>query len=153
MLKVGDPVSIISEKNQTLLRGIITSYYDDIIRIGNFGYLFNCSTNTLTYKRNKKKRIRKNCFIIYSESTREELESLAFKDLMRDEIYWFFNGGSDVVRLPIDTFDKALDKLSIDQLEKLSSILVPFGMGTKKNLDELKIISKNEITNYIISYL
>lgn len=153
MFKVGDPVSIISEEKQILLCGIITSYHDDIIHIGGLGHFFNCSTNTLSYKRNKKRRIRKNCSIIYSESTREKLESIAFRDLMRDEIYWFFNGGFDADHLPVDVFDKALDKLSIDQLEKLSSILIQFGMGTKKNLDELKIISKDKITNYIISYL
>ena len=93
--------------------------------------------------------------MVSDQEARDVLETLAIRDLMNDEIYFFFNNDKKGDHLSSDRVDVALNRLTMEELTTITEIILPYGMGECGfgSIEELKMRAKQSNTNYCIEYL
>ena len=152
-LHLGDPVKIYrNQDNATIIIGNIVSIKNDIVKIG--WSLYYLKTKELKLRHHiidSDEQLIPDCTLVSDQEAREVLETCAIRNLMCDEIYFFFN--NDKERDHLDS--AALSKLSIEELTNITETILPYGMGECgfKSIEELKRRAKQSNTNYCIEYL
>ena len=156
-LHIGDPVKIYrNQYNAVIIIGNIVSIKNDIIKIG--WSFYNPKTKELRLRHhiiNCDERIIPDCTLVSDQEARDVLETHAIRDLMNDEIYFFFNNDKKGDYLDSDRMDVALNRLTMEELTKITETILPYGMGEYgfKNIEELRKKAKECNINYCIEYL
>ena len=151
-LHIGDSVKIYRNQDKaTCIIGKVSFINNTIIKVG--PSIYNPETKELELK--KYKQLIPDCTLEVSKEAREVLETLAIRDLMYDEIYFFLNNDKKRDHLDPDRIDSALRKLTLEELTKITEVMLPYGMGECgfKNIEELKNRAKRSKTDYCILYL
>ena len=157
-LHIGDPVEIYRNSDKVVfIIGKIDSIVDGIIKVG--WSLYNPETNELTLRyageEKNNTRVIPDCTLEANQEARDIIETCATRDFMMDEIYFFLNNDKVKDHLDPDRIESALGKLTMEELTKITEIVLPYGMGEWgfKNIEELKKTAMEERhTNYCITY-
>lgn len=155
-LHIGDPVKIYrNQDNDVIIIGNIVSIKNDIVKIG--WSFYNPKTKELKLRHhiiNSDERIIPDCTLVSDQEARDVLETRAIRDLMNDEIYFFFNNDKREDHLESDRIDVALNRLTLEELTKITETILPYGMGEYgfKNIEELREKAKDCKTKYCIEY-
>jgi len=124
-MKIGDIVLVRNERLDAV--GSITHIDNNKISVASGVY--NVDTSEFSIK---KSEIFKNCTIIETEEASELLVKSIYRNLLEDEIYFFFNNDSKVDHLEPEIMDNATKILPLENLENLVNIIIPYGRGEYK---------------------
>lgn len=124
-MKIGDIVLVRNERLDAV--GSITHIDNNKISVASGVYNMDTSEFSI-----KKSEIFKNCTIIETEEASELLVKSIYRNLLEDEIYFFFNNDSKVDHLEPEIMDNATKILPLENLENLVNIIIPYGRGEYK---------------------
>lgn len=150
-MEIGDIVLIQNEK----LDAVGNISYIDNNKISVASGIYNTGTLEFSIKVSGKVEIFKNCTIIETEEASELLVKSIYRDLLEDETYFFFNNDSKIDHLEPEIMDNATKVLSLENLEKLVNIIIPYGRGEygfteiQQVKDKAKEISKKSSHSFL----
>lgn len=127
-MKIGDIVLVRNER----LDAVGNIDYIENNKISVASGVYNMDTSEFSIKKSGKVEVFKNCTIIETEEAYELLVISIYRNLLEDEIYFFFNNDSKVDHLEPEIMDNATKILPLESLENLVNIIIPYGRGEYK---------------------
>ncbi len=151
MYKEGDIVLL--ESNDLKLCGTISFVDGETICIG-AKKLYNTETKILSIKQGKKLKQFAGVEVASNEEAMELLTSVVYQNLLKDEIYFFFNNDKNTDHLDSDVMDNSTNQLSLGELENLVNIIIPYGRGEYgfTKIDQVKEQAKKDIKEGNVLY-
>lgn len=146
-MKENDPI-LIEKEGVLKVFGFIHEITPDKISIGAQGWL---DRGTMTFHLKRPSKLTTDPIIIENvklgsqEDARNGLERCHYLDLLRDEIYFFFNNDPKKDHLDPNVIDGATKEISLEELETIVKVLIPYKRGEYgfTTLEQVKEQAKN----------
>lgn len=149
--KEGDVVLL--ESKDLKLCGQITFVDEETICIGS-NKLYNTETKILSIKQGKKLKQFAGVEVASNKEAMELLSSVVYKELLKEEIYFFFNNDKNTDHLDPEIMDNSTNELSLNKLESLVNIIIPYGRGEYgfTKIDQIREQAKKNIEEGTVLY-